>query len=201
MSDEKTKVEKTEKANKTVSLSIGQQLRAAREKQGLSIDEVARQLLLNRQLIMELENDDYSRIPAPVYVRGYLRSYAQLLQLAIELPVAKGVKQVTRESNVRDSKVATPIPPAKTGHHWFTEVAVVILVLLGLLWWHLAKNRAVPVANVVEQLAPPQNFPATQSLPAPANNNVNVEVINPTVNSPLTNSATSISDVATEKKL
>ena len=62
MADEKIKPEKVDKANvaekPAAPPSIGQQLRMAREAQRLSIEEVARQLLLSRQLVADIENDD-----------------------------------------------------------------------------------------------------------------------------------------------
>jgi cytoskeleton protein RodZ len=63
------------------SPSIGQQLRQARLNAGLSEEEVAAQLRLDRSVIRQLEGDEYQKLPAPTYVRGYLRSYARLVSV------------------------------------------------------------------------------------------------------------------------
>lgn len=63
---------------------LGQKLRVARQQKGLTEAEVAGHLLLGKNVIVGLENDDYSSIIAEVYARGYLRAYAQFLQLPID---------------------------------------------------------------------------------------------------------------------
>lgn len=59
----------------------GEQLREAREKRDLGIDKVASGLNLDARIIRALESDDSSSLPAPIFVQGYLRSYARLLGL------------------------------------------------------------------------------------------------------------------------
>ncbi len=61
--------------------SAGSRLRAAREARGLSAAELAARLHLDRAMIEALERDDHARLPAPAYVRGYLRNCARLLQV------------------------------------------------------------------------------------------------------------------------
>lgn len=59
----------------------GRRLRAHREESHLSREEVAHHLRLDVQLIKSLEEDDYSQLPSPAYICGYLRSYARMLKL------------------------------------------------------------------------------------------------------------------------
>ena len=48
---------------------------------GLTVGEVADHLRLGADVIEDLETDDYSRLPGSTFVKGYLRSYARLLDL------------------------------------------------------------------------------------------------------------------------
>lgn len=59
----------------------GRRLRETREEKHLTREEVARHLHLDVQLIIALEQDDYSHLPSSIYIRGYLSSYARLLKL------------------------------------------------------------------------------------------------------------------------
>lgn len=59
-------------------------LRQAREQANLSIEEVAARLHLDTRTLGRLEADNYDALPAPTFVRGYLRSYARLLDIAPE---------------------------------------------------------------------------------------------------------------------
>ncbi len=60
---------------------IGDALRSARERRNLSIDEVARETRISPRFLEALEAEQFDELPAPVYVRGFLRSYASFLKL------------------------------------------------------------------------------------------------------------------------
>lgn len=60
---------------------IGTTLREARLERGLSIDEVARATRISSRFLIALEQDDYEELPAPVYVRGFIRLYAEQVGL------------------------------------------------------------------------------------------------------------------------
>lgn len=62
----------------------GQRLREAREAAGLSVADVASKLKMPARVVQSLEQEDWERLGAPVFVRGQLRSYARLLGLAID---------------------------------------------------------------------------------------------------------------------
>ncbi len=62
----------------------GQQLRQARERQGLAIAQVAAELHLGEKQIDALERERFELFGAPVFVRGHLRNYAMLLKLDSE---------------------------------------------------------------------------------------------------------------------
>jgi cytoskeletal protein RodZ len=63
--------------------SVGEQLRAAREKQALTIPQVAEYTKLRTDHVRALEEGNYDVFAAPVYVRGFVRSYATLLKLDV----------------------------------------------------------------------------------------------------------------------
>ena len=63
------------------SRTPGEMLCEAREAAGLSISQVADRLRLRQTLIKELEQNEFSKHVSDTYIRGYLRSYAKLLQL------------------------------------------------------------------------------------------------------------------------
>mgnify|MGYP000379632154 CR=1 FL=1 len=59
----------------------GQRLRAEREAQGISQEDVARRLNLTVTFVQALEADEYERLPEATFVRGYIRNYARELEL------------------------------------------------------------------------------------------------------------------------
>lgn len=68
--------------------SPGQRLRYARQAMRLTQEDVSRLLRLQMNIIQALEEDDYEKVPAPLFVRGYLRAYARLVKVAEEEVIA-----------------------------------------------------------------------------------------------------------------
>ncbi len=62
-------------------LSVGQQLRAAREAKGLAVADIGKTLKLSPHQVEALEADDWSRLPCKTIIRGFVRNYARLVSL------------------------------------------------------------------------------------------------------------------------
>ena len=60
---------------------IGRLLREAREAKGLTLADVERVTRIRLNYLEALEADEFNRLPGDVYVRGFLRNYAQFLGL------------------------------------------------------------------------------------------------------------------------
>jgi cytoskeleton protein RodZ len=73
-------------------VTAGQALAAKRAERGLSIDQVAASTRLRPEHVAALEADDFASFAAPVYAKGYLRTYAAYLGLDAE----ELVRQVPR---------------------------------------------------------------------------------------------------------
>lgn len=61
--------------------SVGAALREARTRSGMSVDDVCNRIKFAPRQIEALEADDFARLPEIAFVRGFVRSYARLLQL------------------------------------------------------------------------------------------------------------------------
>ncbi len=64
-----------------MSDSIGARLRQARELRHLTLPQVSETTKLRTHYLQALENDDYSAIPSAAQARGFLRVYAEFLEL------------------------------------------------------------------------------------------------------------------------
>ena len=60
--------------------SIGQVLKAARSAQVMSAQDIARQLRLSEKQIAAIEEDDHSKFPNQIFLRGFIRNYAKLVR-------------------------------------------------------------------------------------------------------------------------
>ena len=93
MTDEEGHAVVEEETAQDVAVRIGATLRAARESRGRSVEEMAGTLKLTRTAIGSLESGDWERLGAPVYLRGYLATYARVLDAEID----DGLEWINRE--------------------------------------------------------------------------------------------------------
>ena len=114
----------------------GEQLRAAREAAGTSVHEISTHMRLDSRIILALESDDYEKLPAPTFIRGYLRGYARLLDLPPE-PIIQSFEQrdFAPPSLVADLSVRSQVRSGDFPFRLVTYVVVAALVLLVVLWW------------------------------------------------------------------
>jgi cytoskeleton protein RodZ len=167
---------------------VGARLRGARERAGLSPIEAAERLHLDTVVLHALEADRFEQLGAPVYVRGYIRHYADLVKESpAELEDLYGAS-----AHAGHPPDLTHIPRAERERFSRTLLApgiviVVAVALLGMGWWIAGtlsrgvKVRRVAVAAIVSP-APdtkaaatgtasrtaPRSRAAAQSLPSAA---------------------------------
>lgn len=117
---------------------LGAHLKSAREAMRLTEKEAAARLHLNVSIITLIENENFADGPPATFMRGYLRSYARLLNLS-ENEITLTLKDL--ENFMPSSITATPaiqIKPPKDNErnlHWLTYVIVLVLLMLVSVWW------------------------------------------------------------------
>ena len=94
--------------------SFGETLRKAREAKGLTCSQVAAQTHMLVQIVEEMEREDFHRIPAPIYGRGFVRLFADCVGLD-PIPLVREFMDIyegRRAPAVSIREVPTePIPP------------------------------------------------------------------------------------------
>jgi len=65
----------------TMSSPLGETLRRARLSKNVTFEDAERVTRIRREYLEALEREDFTKLPAPVYARGFLRSYAGYLGL------------------------------------------------------------------------------------------------------------------------
>ena len=102
----------------------------------MSIEAVAAALFIKPATIELLEADAYDHLPAPTFVRGYLRGYARVLGLPsapiLEMYDRQGFQPPSLDPEVSESKQAHT---SDTAVRLVTYGVVVVLVLLVGAWW------------------------------------------------------------------
>jgi cytoskeletal protein RodZ len=78
------------------TLTFGQKLKSERERQGIGIADVAETTRIAHHHLRALERNDFDALPGDVFVKGYLRAYADYLDVDADLMIEDYVRQ--RES-------------------------------------------------------------------------------------------------------
>ena len=92
-------------------MSLGSTLREARERKGLTIAQVAEQTRMIHQLVEEIEQDDFHRISAPIYGRGFIKLFAECVD-EDPAPLMQEFTEIytgLRRPGVRTRPVQTPV--------------------------------------------------------------------------------------------
>jgi cytoskeletal protein RodZ len=61
--------------------TIGETLKKARQKQGLSLEEVEKNSKIRVRYLRCLEEEDWQGLPGPAYIPGFIRSYCRFLKI------------------------------------------------------------------------------------------------------------------------
>lgn len=123
---------------------VGQQLAAERESQELTIESVASELNLTRDVVRALEEGDESRLPVLTFVRGYVRTYARRLGLDDAELIAHLPSTVTQQAAPLKSASYT----SRRRHLRFPAGKL----LLWMLLLAALVTLAIYAAPIVEQL-------------------------------------------------
>ena len=144
----------------------GGALRMEREKQGLSIQDVANKLRLSPKQIEALEADKFANLPEPTIVRGFIRNYAKQLRMNAE-PLLDAYTVIV-PSNTPHELTIKPTSNMHVSSRDKSKVSSYVwaglLALLALGVWLFYQNYIQKPSPV----APIANTSKVESLPQPA---------------------------------
>ena len=87
------------------SLKIASKLlKSQREKKGYSIEEVCIDLRLKKEIIIDIENGNFSNFKSYLFLKGYINNYANFLNIKVDLPEVKNKRKKKIISNNGNNK-------------------------------------------------------------------------------------------------
>jgi hypothetical protein len=118
---------------------IGATLKDARRRLGMDIKEAEERTKIRTRYLRALEAEDWEVLPAPAYVRGFLRTYGQLLGLdggaladryrrSFEEPATAAAPP---EPVLRNRGGPGSRPPGRSG--WIVAIGVAVVILVAIL--------------------------------------------------------------------
>lgn len=118
------------------SNELGELLNKAREKLSLSQKDIASRLNLKEEIISALDTNDFDKLPAPTYVRGYIRSYARTVNLNADslINIYEGIAEAPPEI-LPDVKPVVQASSRDTPVKVVTYLLTFTVAILFIAWW------------------------------------------------------------------
>lgn len=160
---------------------VGDILRSEREKKGLTVKDIESATSIRALYIQAIEDGEFKVIPGEVYLKGFIRNYANYLGLNGQEMVdlyrqSQTPASVTPETAV-EVKAASTVPspsadgePTKTrSSYTWVVIPLVAVCLLGAVWWFIGgegKPESQPLPDTPKQSQSSPAKPAPQPAPA-----------------------------------
>ena len=160
--------------------TVAEQLHLARESRKLTVHQVAEVTKIRSDHIRALEEGNFNVFSAPVYIRGFVRTYGTLLKLDVTRLMANLDAELGQTEKFREPP---PLTDERRGAvdfltlqlsklSWRTArvlgiaAAVVLLVLGGIAAWR-QHRRADPLANIGQGVYQPSQATTGETVPLP----------------------------------
>lgn len=159
-------------------MSVGPVLQEARRAKGVTLEQAAAATRIRVRSLAALEADRLAELPAPVYVRGYLRTYAAYLEIDAEALVEASEQRVGRSQRslaIRPLSELTASPNMVLTAPAAGAIGLVLLVLAftGYVYRELESVRTPPpaprvAATPLPAASSPSPSPSLLASPTPA---------------------------------
>ena len=161
--------------------SVADQLRQAREAQNLSVPQVAESTNIKSDHLRALEEGNFNAFAAPVYIRGFVRTYATRLKLSVPQVLADLDAELSQTQKFREPPglIAHPRGPldfvmfqlSKLDWRKVLTVTAVVAVMVAGFWmyhhWQPPQGKD-PLATLGPGLYRPPANSSSEVLPVPA---------------------------------
>jgi cytoskeletal protein RodZ len=152
-------------------VTIGSELTAARERAGLSVEQLSAATRIRTGLLVAMEADDFSRCGGNFYARGHIRSIARVVK-ADPAPLLASFDEAYPPNEPDRARRDERIEPRQPRLHpvrprW---AVVVGAILIGLMGWGMVRLFTLPSdveanASRTASPTPAVTTPATQPTP------------------------------------
>lgn len=163
MSDAKDKSRETSSDNEPQGPLGGERLAKARKAQKISVLEIAKELHLDEPKVRALERNDFEMLGAPVFAKGHLKKYAQVVQVD-EGDVLTDYYQLTRAAGMPPLVSTRSRPRREMSPGPWIAVIVVIIVVATAYWWFT--TQPISADDPLRDLVPEETVSAAGNIAA-----------------------------------
>jgi cytoskeleton protein RodZ len=129
-------------------VGVGAQLRAQREQNGFSVEEVAQRLRIRLAHLQSIEHGRFDDLPGRIYAIGFIRSYAEFLDLDGQSVVELYKQETAGEEQPTKLIFPTPTPESRMPRVWLVVASVLAAVVLYYGWGRMQDRDLTTVERV-----------------------------------------------------
>ena len=126
--------------------SIGQILRDARLSQSKDIQEITNTLKIRQIYLEAIENNDFAQLPGKIYIVGFIKTYAEYLQLDGE-EIIRAHKTGNLEESINTNLTFPTIVPEDGMPNKLTLLFGFMIAIAGYGGWYYFNNNVSPIEN------------------------------------------------------
>ncbi|OCG20353.1 MULTISPECIES: helix-turn-helix domain-containing protein [unclassified Gilliamella] len=135
-------------------ISLGVMLADLREQMGLTQDDIANKIHVRKAVIVDIENDQLPYSP-PVFIKGYIRSYAEIVGLSVE-QYQPYLDELIKQYKTQQKKIQTQMfITKKQGKAPFIFIGIFILLCAcGISLYYVNKDNKSNLIEVSHYISP-----------------------------------------------
>ena len=138
--------------------NIGETLKQAREKKGLSLNFIANQLQINSRFLQAIEDNDWQKLPGEFYIKIFIKKYADTLGVRLK-KIEQGLSQEIKiyqkweqgsKFNPKVNKKSLVVLPSIFKK--FIIILVIIIILIYLIWqvWQITSPPSLEILQPIQ---------------------------------------------------
>ncbi len=165
--------------------SPGQAIREARERAGISIEELGSRTRLTRETLEAMEGDRFEDLLEPVYVRGYYRKCARVLEIP-ESPLVKAYDALYRPppvvtpSRLRLAPSGDLNPRSRAPSRVLLAVPIILILIAAVVWMMRQGPASTELGQSITLIDPDNpNIIISDTMPPIGNETSSVDEVEP----------------------
>ena len=173
---------------------LGETLRAAREDQGLGLEEIAEQTRVPLRHLQAIERDDHDALPALPYTIGFVKTLARAIGVDPDAAAAQYRAETSKVPHVPQVVQLEPVDESRVPPRWLVAAVLALIVAIIAGVWAYGEGyfasapqtppeaaiaEAQPVTPQVAEQAPPAPLPEDATAPPAENSDTPGGVVAP----------------------
>ena len=134
---------------------LGDYLKQARKKKGLSLEQLASRTKIQEHHLIALESEDFANLPAKVFAKGFVRSYAKALGLEEEealqrfLDTSRTFYDQSHPEDAQQTHVQVTLEaPPRQGVNWSLVFGGLLLIVALAIWYGFPKKQDTEIVLI-----------------------------------------------------